>query len=154
MRISDWSSNVCSSDLHAHAALQLMRRETDKKFQLANQVRRIIKKVAHNVPPIIIAAGDERSNAQRPIFTGKQFWWRTIKPICEPGDLTGGKASGLDQRFHAGRTISGKPLARGFDKGTVSAVHSPEMTAQEIPQPIDPTLRIVAETQRILQLDK
>src|SRR3546814_6572657 len=85
-----------------------MRRETDKKFQLANQVRLIIKKVAHNVPPIIIAAGDERSNAQRPIFTGKQFWWRTIKPICEPGDLTSGKASGLDQRFHAGRTISGK----------------------------------------------
>src|SRR3546814_13375668 len=84
----------------------------------SNQVRLIIKKVAHNVPPIIIAAGDERSNAQRPIFTGKQFWWRTIKPICEPGDLTSGKASGLDQRFHAGRTISGKPLARGFDKGT------------------------------------
>src|SRR3546814_1204073 len=72
---------------HAHAALQLMRRETDKKFQLANQVRLIIKKVAHNVPPIIIAAGDERSNAQRPIFTGEHFWWRTIKPICEPGDL-------------------------------------------------------------------
>src|SRR3546814_4214018 len=77
---------------HAHAALQLMRRETDKKFQLANQVRLIIKKVAHNVPPIIIAAGDERSNAQRPIFTGKQFWWRTIKPICEPGDLTSGRS--------------------------------------------------------------
>src|SRR3546814_1720474 len=128
MRISDWSSDVCSSDL--------------------------IKKVAHNVPPIIIAAGDERSNAQRPIFTGKQFWWRTIKPICEPGDLTSGKASGLDQRFHAGRTISGKPLARGFDKGTVSAVHSPEMTAQEIPQPIDTYLRNVDETQRILQLGK
>src|SRR3546814_20613005 len=60
----------------------------------------------------------------------------------------------LDQRFHAGRTISGKPLARGFDKGTVSAVHSPEMTAQEIPQPIDTYLRIVDETQRILQLGK
>src|SRR3546814_18757157 len=101
MRISDWSSDVCSSDL--------------------------IKKVAHNVPPIIIAAGDERSNAHRPIFTGKQFWWRTIKPICEPGDLTSGKASGLDQRFHAGRTISGKPLARGFHKGPVSAVHSTEI---------------------------
>src|SRR3546814_8313622 len=49
---------------HAHAALQLMRRETDKKFQLANQVRLIIKKVAHNVPPVIIAADHERSHAQ------------------------------------------------------------------------------------------
>src|SRR3546814_11176298 len=56
--------------------------------------------------------------------------------------------------LRSGRTISGKPLARGFDKGTVSAVHSPEMTAQEIPQPIDTYLRIVDETQRILQLGK
>src|SRR3546814_8810667 len=82
------------------------------------------------------------------------FFYSSMRRHTTCALVTGVQTCALPICFHAGRTISGKPLARGFDKGTVSAVNSPEMTAQEIPQPIDTYLRIVDETQRILQLGK
>src|SRR3546814_1666632 len=56
MRISDWSSDVCSSELIPHALIGVVMRIVEPEFLLAPPrpviIRRAVKRLAHTLEPV------------------------------------------------------------------------------------------------------
>src|SRR3546814_19130286 len=93
MRISDWSSDVCSSDLK----LELARGLSCKALELADEVGLVVKGVAHKVLPVDTLTGKAGSDSERAVLACEQLRRRTIDAVGQPLDLAPGKPGFGDQ---------------------------------------------------------
>src|SRR3546814_3596567 len=77
MRISDWSSDVCSSDLLSHPPCRHRRQENLRPFQLA-----------HRMPPLSMACSSPRSASLRStryrmFIAASAPWEAQMNRLCE-----------------------------------------------------------------------
>src|SRR3546814_17580039 len=95
MRISDWSSDVCSSDLK----LELARGLSCKALELADEVGLVVKGVAHKVLPVDTLTGKAGSDSERGVLACEQPRRHTLDAGGQTLDLASGQTGLGDQHI-------------------------------------------------------